>query len=32
MPNHDYCIAETGSLADKARPKAPDREYLKLGS
>ena len=31
-PNHDFCVAETGSLADKARPTAPDREYLILGS
>ena len=25
-PNHDYCVAETGYLADKDGPTAPDRE------
>ena len=24
-PNHDYCVAETGYLADKADPSATDR-------
>ena len=31
-PNHDYCVAKTGYLADKAGPLAPDREYSMLGS
>ena len=31
-PNHDYCVAETGYLADKADPSATDREYSMLGS
>ena len=31
-PNHDYCMAETRYLADKAGPSAPDREYSILGS
>ena len=30
-PNHDYCVAETGYLADKAGPTAPDKEYTILG-
>ena len=32
IPNHDYCVAETGYLADKAGPSAPDREFSMLGS
>ena len=31
-PNHDYCVTETGYLAEKAGPSAPDRMYLILGS
>ena len=31
-PNHNYCVAETGYLADKAGPTAPDREYSILTS
>ena len=31
-PNHSYCVAETGYLADKAGPSAPDRMYIILGS
>ena len=31
-PNHDYCVAETRYLADKAGPSAPDRDYSILGS
>ena len=31
-PNHDYCVAETGYLADKADPSATDRDYFMLGS
>ena len=27
-PNHDYCIAETGYLADKAGPTAPIRYWV----
>ena len=30
--NLDYCITETGYLAEKAGPLAPDREYSMLGS
>ena len=31
-PNHNYCIAKTGYLADKIDPLAPNREYSMIGS
>ena len=31
-PNHNYCVAKTGYLADKSNPTAPHREYSILGS
>ena len=31
-PNHDYCVAKTGYLVDKAGPSAPDSKYSMLGS
>ena len=31
-PNHNYCIAEAGYLADKAGPMPPYLEYSVLGS
>ena len=30
--NHDYCVAETGYLADQDGPSAPDRGYSMVGS
>ena len=30
-PNHNNCVAETGYLADKGGPSAPDRDYSMLG-
>ena len=32
FPKYTYCIAETGYVADKARPFAPDRGYSIMGS
>ena len=31
-PNHNYCMAQTGYLADKAGPLAPDTGSSILGS